>query len=621
MDYSLDPVDFSMKYNKDYPKATGKEGRAKYEEYKEFYVKHYRDYPGTATDYYEEFLQTLGKRDKEAVGLLLVGAELKHSRARLYREIVEKHYYMRWPELAVAEAFRIPYQNPLNIVERFQNYIDKKHAYWLSNKINRVPYRMVFQSSGYGKTRLIEQLTTKIPTLYVCLRPKESTEYPPVTPIASEIFNRLNDVLNGQEWRFMFIIWHIIKKLHEYSLTKSAIDLWKQQLNNKWCLKFWSEVSTASEKWLTIEENDANLSKGKFPFYDAYNSNNRVKIILYIDEAQYFTHHVPDRNRTPFRILRRAMKHIAWNGFFAIFLDTFSKISNFASSLSEDPSLRDDEAQLLLFHPFVRLTTMDIFEKMMGGPAGTSEEDQIVQLAKLGRPLIYSYLKVKGKSSSTQTALKRLVTLLQNKLFGRARSFDDSHKKDLSSIAILSVLICLDISPQSKIASELVGSYMATYAAVSKDRSAYAEKRFCECRRSWRSGSTNHPDSCGKFIQENEDWKSSGITVKQLIELLDPAAIDELQSFVDATVAFTHFIPIRNNPGVDIMIPVKLSEDRYSYILIQVKNYASNNQSADQSYPESGTSKLKSRFVFRKSDLKHHEEKYITLYWQLGFQG
>jgi len=422
--------------------------------------------------------------------------------------------------------------------------------------------------------------------------------------------------------------------------------------------------------------NDASLSKEKFPFYDADNPNNQVKIILCIDEARYLTRYVPGKNRTPFQMFRRAMKHIVWNGFFILFLDTHSKISNFAL-LSEDPSSRDDEAQLHLFHPFVRLATMDIFERMTGGPAGTSEEDQIVQLAKLGRPLIYSYLKAKGESSSTQTALKGLVTLLQNKLFGGARSFDNSHRKELSSIAILSVLVCLDISPQSKITSELVGSYMATCVAISEDREhllvrypsepLLAEaahtiiskektlvsilQNFNEMLRKGFIDAGIHGEVVARIIlilavrsiQENKDWKSSAITVKRLMELLDPAAINELQSFVDATVAFTHFIPIvyvpekrslkeyyrrrcavilkRNNPGADIMIPVKLTEDRYSYILIQVKNYASNNRSADQSYPESGTSKLKSRFVFQKSDLKNHEEEYITLYWQLGFQG
>ena len=53
------------------------------------------------------------------------------------------------------------------------------------------------------------------------------------------------------------------------------------------------------------------------------------------------------------------------------------------------------------------------------------------------------------------------------------------------------------------------------------------------------------------------------------------------------------------NTGADIMIPVKLSKgDQYSYILIQVKNYTSGRTTADEEFPESGSSKLTPGFVF-----------------------
>jgi len=73
MDYSLDPWDFGMKYKEDYPKATGKEGRAKYEEYKEFYVKYHQNNPGATTDCYAEFLETLGKQGKRTSNTRLLG--------------------------------------------------------------------------------------------------------------------------------------------------------------------------------------------------------------------------------------------------------------------------------------------------------------------------------------------------------------------------------------------------------------------------------------------------------------------------------------------------------------------------------------------------------------------
>uniref|UniRef100_A0A1D1ZLT8 Serum albumin n=1 Tax=Anthurium amnicola TaxID=1678845 RepID=A0A1D1ZLT8_9ARAE len=575
---------------------------------------------------------------------------------------------------AFVEAFKIPYQDPLKIVERFQDYINKKHAYWFANKKNHLPYGTLFQSSGYGKTRLIEQIAMKIPTLYVCLRPKRSTGYPPATPYAPEIFDSLGQISSGEEWRFMFILWHAIKKLHGYSLNESAENLWKWQLDYEWCNKFWKEVSEASKDWKKVDQKDANLGMDRFPFTE--NPDNQIKILLCIDEARSLIDSVQDDGCTQFRLFRRAMRHIGWNGFFVLFLDTLSKISNFTPPSSADPSARKDDLGFELFHPFIRLTTMDIFEGKAEDLAGTSEEGQIVQLARLGRPLIYSYFDVKRKSSSTEVALRGLVSLLQIKLFGGVNAFKDSKKK-MSSIAILSVLVCLDISPQSKIASDLVASHMATCVAVSRDRERLlvrypSEPLLAEAALSAITNNDTLVCVLQKFnemlkkgfvdagprgevvariilvlavrsIQEKKEWKSTVITVKRLMELLDPAAVDNLQHFVDATVAFTHFIPItyvpktrslkeyyrrrcavilkRNNPGADIMIPVKLAEDRYSYILVQVKNYASSDRNADKSYPESGSSKLTSRFVFRKSDLKDHGEQYITLYWQLGFQG
>ncbi|CAG8609304.1 15781_t:CDS:2 [Funneliformis mosseae] len=233
---------------------------------------------------------------------------------------------------------------------------------------------------------------------------------------------------------------------------------------------------------------------------------------------------------------------------------------------------------------------MDIFEGKTKDSAGTSEEDQMIQLARLGRPLIYSYFDVKQKGSfSTQTSFTGLVSLLKIKLFGGASSFKDS--EEMSSIAVLSVLVCLDISPQSKIASDLVASYMATCIAVSRDRELLvrypSEPLLAEVA---LSAITDNETLVFVLQRFNEILKKGFVDagpLKQLMELLDPAAVDNLQHFEDAT---------RNNPGADIMIPVKLAKDRYSYILVQVKNYASSDRNADKSYPESGLSKLTSQF-------------------------
>src|ERR1051325_12248944 len=66
-------------------------------------------------------------------------------------------------------------------------------------------------------------------------------------------------------------------------------------------------------------------------------------------------------------------------------------------------------------------------------------------------------------------AVDKLKNLLRRKLLGGVDSFDDS-KQEISSLAILSSVIGLDMSPQSQLASELVASHMATCLSVSEDR-------------------------------------------------------------------------------------------------------------------------------------------------------
>ena len=60
MDYSLDIVDFAVKYKEDYRKATGTDIRAAYEEYKDFYAKHHRDHPGATCSLPEPHVPAAG---------------------------------------------------------------------------------------------------------------------------------------------------------------------------------------------------------------------------------------------------------------------------------------------------------------------------------------------------------------------------------------------------------------------------------------------------------------------------------------------------------------------------------------------------------------------------------
>jgi hypothetical protein len=63
------------------------------------------------------------------------------------------------------------------------------------------------------------------------------------------------------------------------------------------------------------------------------------------------------------------------------------------------------------------------------------------------------------------------------------------------------------------------------------------KKGFVDAGPSRRGCGTGYLNSRGEIYTENEKkWKSLTITVKELMELLDPAVVDSLQHFVDATV-------------------------------------------------------------------------------------
>jgi len=157
------------------------------------------------------------------------------------------------------------------------------------------------------------------------------------------------------------------------------------------------------------------------------------------------------------------LKSVRWHGFFTLLLDTLSRISNFAPPKSIDPSHRDvEDLSLELFYPYFRLTTIDSFSSNNY----ENENNERKNLAKYGRPLYMSYLQ---SNTSDPQAIDKLMNLLKRKLLGGANSFENS-QIDITSLAILSSVVGLDISPQSQFASELVASHMATCLAVSEDR-------------------------------------------------------------------------------------------------------------------------------------------------------
>ncbi|CAG8464774.1 6655_t:CDS:2 [Diversispora eburnea] len=565
------------------------------------------------------------------------------------------------------KAFNVDYVDHDGMINKFLIYLNRKHKTWNNNTNHYVPYTTIFQSSGYGKSRLIKEVAKQIPTIYLCLRDITSTGYPPRTSAGADLFERVNkDLKEGEEWRFLYILQAIIECFNEELITCgcNTQKFWDKQMDASFCEKVWTKIQGRSKNWRNILESEVN---NKCDFITKNNPSDNVRFLFCIDEARALISPSKGHNISPYRLFRRALRKVKWNGFFTLLLGTLSRISNFVPPKSLDPSHRDiDDLSLELFYPYFRLTTMDALHK-------NNSEDEHINLAKYGRPLYMSYLQ---SCPNDPQAINNLMNLLKRKLLGGANHFENS-RKDISSLAILSSLIGLDISPQSQLASELVASHMATCLAVSEDREQLiivypsepllSEAAFELLSTSALSQILNQfstllkkgivePDPRGEIVARiilvlvanrlrSRNNRAENNIKEFLRELYNDNSLPSFngisQELLDGTVAFTHFNTIdyipekknlkqfymrrcafvmkRNNPGADICIPIKLTTEEYSVILIQIKNIK--DHKFDDKYPASARSMFNYGYVFKNSDLEKYNKPCVCLYWQLGFHG
>src|SRR5437016_14049724 len=104
-------------------------------------------------------------------------------------------------------AFNVDYIDNAGMKDKFLVYLNRKHKTWNNNTNHCVPYSTIFQSSGYGKSRLVKEVAKDIPTIYLCLRDVRSTGYPLCTSMGADLFEQvLGNLKEGEEWRFLYIL-------------------------------------------------------------------------------------------------------------------------------------------------------------------------------------------------------------------------------------------------------------------------------------------------------------------------------------------------------------------------------------------------------------------------------
>lgn len=117
-----------------------------------------------------------------------------------------------------------------------------------------------------------------------------------------------------------------------------------------------------------------------------------------------------------------------------------------------------------------------------------------------------------------------------------------------------------------------------------------------------------------KSLKLKTTFLQSKLCLTHFVQLNDPPSCQVLKRLFERGAGA---ILGRNARGGDLLLPVKMnntSEEQFSFILIQVKNYST----SGQAYTEAATTRLTPSSVFGESELANLDLPYLCFYWSLG---
>lgn len=325
-------------------------------------------------------------------------------------------------------AFHVEYVDANNTVDDFIDYVDECHAeYKIHHWKYDTPCISLCQSSGYGKSRLLQQVSKQRTLLYVCVGDSDSSYPGPNWKARSFFFSNVDIKTNRQD--------HVERQL-EHCVSWCLLqrnDLTTMNQFEQTPAAFWDEITKHDET-----KND-------------YKSLPLSKTLwIAFDEAQSLFR-VPDvGGLSNLQILRRAIRRVSYkvgHRLFAILTDTKVTIPNVVSCKPVSSSYRPNPDENNGFHPYFLLLTQDAFKK---SSQQSFTEDW--SFANCGRPLWKALYQEPSKSGSKMISYAaQLLPQSRNCLIN-------------DELALLAIMICrtgVYLSPQSSTASDLL-KYMAT---------------------------------------------------------------------------------------------------------------------------------------------------------------
>ncbi|KAF6751649.1 hypothetical protein DFP72DRAFT_1047598 [Ephemerocybe angulata] len=374
-------------------------------------------------------------------------------------------------------------------------YVGDAHANLLLN-IGRsippypAPYEnigAIIQSSGYGKSRTVDEMAALIPTIPMNVRDKEDSKqgaYPPpdepLTTLFSAIsMNSLNVDEAAQAFHSFFAILFekLAEKVDKLAKGDLAIKLRADFANTESRSEFYQDVCQRFQQVIPHPESDHELRAKnalsnlieKLPPPDK-RSDNRLSLLLYVDEAHTLSNRrLRSAQYSLYDGMLKAVAEYSTQNFFLLVLSTSSHLDRFAPPARLANSMRQQRANLVAPFTEMPFDCHPKLRKRLKPDLNLSDIQQFEFIAQFGRPLWWTCFE--GHQNQGTAVTKKLAASKLTCL----DSVTSTVKLDSTAkLAILDTLLNLDYQPSRiqtrKLADKMVASYLRTAFSVANDR-------------------------------------------------------------------------------------------------------------------------------------------------------
>ena len=566
-----------------------------------------------------------------------------------------------------SKAFTVKYKDPQNMVENFLAYI-RACSDSFSRRPGKYfsPYISLVQSSGYGKSRLLREVSRHVRVMYVSMMDSSDSGYPRPTDDAKKAM--FADLDSGNPAKLLA---GRIRQCHVRATTMLPLPgvcdaLGEARFPSEQCSGVWA-----------FEEDD-----------DLERKCSEELVLLVVDEARSLLAQTLS-DRTLFQHLRTGLRLAATDmqvQIFGVLMDTSLQIQNFLpahddikyahSARATCGMSESDEKTLELFQPFFVRNSFDAhLPKASHDLTGLAASYNFL---KTGRPLL-SCIEVRGPD--LEKCSDKELNFLSLKLKGGSKEWTVE-----GSLSHMLCRVAASLSPQHPFASQLVAGNMATlltsdferqsvltsYVAEAKLAIAAAEQWSREdiflghilpaLNRSLATGaiSMGHRGELTAQVillwafdvtcRLNSQQPGQCVNLKDVLIQLLPSDVDD--KFVDecipaklrdAKIACCQFINLMQKPrpeiflqlaerhvgaalkegqrGADLLVPIMYPE---ASLMVQVKNYSDEDNPG--SFSERACGKLLPSFSFKEdftgenkdTTLKHYDDLCVRVLMQLG---